>query len=80
MISRFRGPVIYYGDEIGRADNIYLGDRNGVRTPISGAATHGGFSSATRALCAPIKDPLRLQGDQRRAQERFRLPLNGSSA
>jgi maltose alpha-D-glucosyltransferase/alpha-amylase len=27
-------PVIYYGDEIGMGDNIYLGDRNGVRTPM----------------------------------------------
>ena len=26
-------PVLYYGDEIGMGDNIYLGDRNGVRTP-----------------------------------------------
>ena len=27
-------PVLYYGDEIGMGDNIYLGDRNGVRTPM----------------------------------------------
>jgi glycosidase len=27
-------PIIYYGDEIGMGDNIYLGDRNGVRTPM----------------------------------------------
>ena len=27
-------PVLYYGDEIGMGDNIFLGDRNGVRTPM----------------------------------------------
>ncbi len=27
-------PILYYGDEIGMGDNIYLGDRNGVRTPM----------------------------------------------
>jgi len=32
-------PVIYYGEEIGMGDNIYLGDRNGVRTPCNGAPT-----------------------------------------
>ena len=31
-------PVIYYGDEIGMGDNIYLGDRNGVRTPMQWSA------------------------------------------
>ena len=32
-------PVLYYGDEIGMGDNIYLGDRNGVRTPMQWSAT-----------------------------------------
>jgi maltose alpha-D-glucosyltransferase/alpha-amylase len=40
-------PVIYYGDEIGMGDNIYLGDRNGVRTPMQWSADrNGGFSQA----------------------------------
>jgi maltose alpha-D-glucosyltransferase / alpha-amylase len=40
-------PVIYYGDEIGMGDNIYLGDRNGVRTPMQWSADmNAGFSSA----------------------------------
>ncbi|GAC1696538.1 MAG: maltose alpha-D-glucosyltransferase [Candidatus Limnocylindrales bacterium] len=40
-------PVLYYGDEIGMGDNIYLGDRNGVRTPMP-ADRNAGFSSASR--------------------------------
>lgn len=40
-------PVIYYGDEIGMGDNIYLGDRDGVRTPMQwGADRNAGFSGA----------------------------------
>ena len=40
-------PVIYYGDEIGMGDNVYLGDRNGVRTPMQWSADrNGGFSGA----------------------------------
>ncbi len=40
-------PIIYYGDEIGMGDNIWLDDRNGVRTPMQWDATpHAGFSSA----------------------------------
>src|SRR5260370_36562535 len=35
LLMSFPGtPIIYYGDEIGMGDNIYLGDRNGVRTPM----------------------------------------------
>ncbi|TME16010.1 MAG: maltose alpha-D-glucosyltransferase [Chloroflexi bacterium] len=42
-------PVLYYGDEIGMGDNIYLGDRNGVRTPMQWSADrNAGFSSANR--------------------------------
>jgi maltose alpha-D-glucosyltransferase/alpha-amylase len=42
-------PVIYYGDEIGMGDNIYLGDRNSVRTPMQWSADrNAGFSSASR--------------------------------
>ncbi|MDQ3470595.1 MAG: maltose alpha-D-glucosyltransferase, partial [Actinomycetota bacterium] len=40
-------PVLYYGDEIGMGDNVYLGDRNGVRTPMQWSADrNGGFSQA----------------------------------
>ena len=40
-------PIIYYGDEIGMGDNIYLGDRNGVRTPMQwSGGWNGGFSAA----------------------------------
>jgi maltose alpha-D-glucosyltransferase/alpha-amylase len=42
-------PVIYYGDEIGMGDNIYLGDRNAVRTPMQWSADrNAGFSTANR--------------------------------
>ena len=43
-------PVLYYGDEIGMGDNIYLGDRNGVRTPMQWSADrNAGFSRANPA-------------------------------
>ena len=48
-------PVIYYGDEIGMGDNIYLGDRNGVRTPMQWSADrNAGFlpSESATALSA----------------------------
>ncbi len=54
-------PVIYYGDEIGMGDNIYLGDRNSVRTPMQWTGDrNGGFSRADAArLYAPlITDPV----------------------
>ena len=53
-------PVIYYGDEIGMGDNVYLGDRNGVRTPMQwNDGKNAGFSEAdSAALFAPlIVDP-----------------------
>jgi maltose alpha-D-glucosyltransferase/alpha-amylase len=54
-------PVIYYGDEIGMGDNIHLGDRDGVRTPMQWSSDrNGGFSRADPAsLVLPIiQDPL----------------------
>jgi maltose alpha-D-glucosyltransferase/alpha-amylase len=40
-------PIVYYGDEIGMGDNIYLGDRNGVRTPMQwNSSLNAGFSTA----------------------------------
>jgi maltose alpha-D-glucosyltransferase/alpha-amylase len=49
-------PVIYYGDEIGMGDNIYLGDRNGVRTPMQWSADrNAGFSQANpQKLYLPV--------------------------
>jgi len=49
-------PIIYYGDEIGMGDNIYLGDRNGVRTPMQWSADkNAGFSRANpQKLYLPI--------------------------
>jgi maltose alpha-D-glucosyltransferase/alpha-amylase len=54
-------PIIYYGDEIGMGDNIYLGDRNGVRTPIQWSPDrNGGFSRTDPAklYLPPIMDPI----------------------
>jgi maltose alpha-D-glucosyltransferase/alpha-amylase len=53
-------PVIYYGDEIGMGDNIYLGDRNGVRTPMQWSGDrNAGFSRANpQRLYLPVNiDP-----------------------
>ncbi len=49
-------PIIYYGDEIGMGDNIYLGDRNGVRTPMQWSADrNAGFSRANpQRLYSPV--------------------------
>jgi maltose alpha-D-glucosyltransferase/alpha-amylase len=54
-------PVIYYGDEIGMGDNYYLGDRDGVRTPMQWSGDrNGGFSRANpQQLYLPaIQDPV----------------------
>src|SRR3990167_7019743 len=54
-------PILYYGDEIGMGDNILLGDRNGVRTPMQwNGGAHGGFSTAdpARLFLPPIDDPV----------------------
>ncbi len=53
-------PVIYYGDEIGMGDNIYLGDRDGVRTPMQWSNDrNAGFSKANpqQLYLPPIIDP-----------------------
>ena len=52
-------PIVYYGDELGMGDNIYLGDRNGVRTPMQWSADrNAGFSRANpqRLYLPPIID------------------------
>ncbi|HEX6332050.1 MAG TPA: maltose alpha-D-glucosyltransferase, partial [Actinomycetota bacterium] len=54
-------PVIYYGDEIGMGDNVYLGDRNGVRTPMQWTGDrNAGFSRAdpARLFAPPVMDPV----------------------
>ena len=54
-------PVIYYGDEIGMGDNLHLGDRDGVRTPMQWTEDrNGGFSRADPAsmVLPPIMDPV----------------------
>ena len=62
LLLSFPGtPILYYGDEIGMGDNIYLGDRNGVRTPMQwNGDRNAGFSTATPArLYSPvIMDPV----------------------
>jgi maltose alpha-D-glucosyltransferase / alpha-amylase len=61
LLSMPGTPVIYYGDEIGMGDNVYLGDRNGVRTPMQWSVDrNAGFSKAdTAALYSPvIVDPV----------------------
>jgi maltose alpha-D-glucosyltransferase / alpha-amylase len=53
-------PILYYGDEIGMGDNVYLGDRNGVRTPMQWSADrNAGFSRANpqRLFLPTIIDP-----------------------
>ena len=47
LLSMPGTPCLYYGDEIGMGDNIYLGDRDGVRTPMQWSVDrNGGFSRA----------------------------------
>ena len=62
LLFSFPGtPIMYYGDEIGMGDNIYLGDRNGVRTPMQwNSDRNAGFSRAVPAkLYFPvIMDPI----------------------
>jgi maltose alpha-D-glucosyltransferase/alpha-amylase len=50
-------PIIYYGDEIGMGENIWLPDRNGVRTPMQWTdGPHGGFSAAEQTYLPVIDD------------------------
>ncbi|MEF0941752.1 maltose alpha-D-glucosyltransferase [Rhizobium sp. BR 362] len=61
LLSMPGTPVIYYGDEIGMGDNIYLGDRDGVRTPMQWSPDrNGGFSRVdpARLVLPPVADPL----------------------
>ena len=61
LLSMPGSPILYYGDELGMGDNIYLGDRNGVRTPMQWSPDrNAGFSRADpqRLYLAPIMDPI----------------------
>ncbi len=61
LLSMPGTPVLYYGDEIGMGDNIFLGDRDGVRTPMQWTSDrNGGFSRADpqRLYLPPIADPI----------------------
>jgi maltose alpha-D-glucosyltransferase/alpha-amylase len=61
LLSMPGTPIIYYGDELGMGDNIYLGDRNGVRTPMQWTGDrNAGFSRAdpARLFAPPIMDPV----------------------
>jgi maltose alpha-D-glucosyltransferase/alpha-amylase len=80
LLFSFPGtPVVYYGDEIGMGDNVYLGDRNGVRTPMQWTGDrNAGFSRADPArLFAPIiMDPVYgYQSINVEAQERTPFSL-----
>ncbi|HEX2825659.1 MAG TPA: maltose alpha-D-glucosyltransferase [Burkholderiales bacterium] len=61
LLSMPGSPIVYYGDEIGMGDNIFLGDRNGVRTPMQWSPDrNAGFSRADpqRLYLPPIMDPI----------------------
>jgi len=75
LLFSFPGtPIVYYGDEIGMGDNTYLGDRNGVRTPMQWTGDrNAGFSRADpeRLFSPIIMDPIYgYQGVNVEAQER----------
>ena len=71
LLSMPGSPIIYYGDEIGMGDNVYLGDRDGVRTPMQwqpGAQRR--LLPRRPAAAVPAADhglDLRLPGGQRRS-------------
>ncbi|MDQ3855789.1 MAG: maltose alpha-D-glucosyltransferase [Chloroflexota bacterium] len=72
-------PVLYYGDEIGMGDNIYMGDRDGVRTPMQwNGDRNAGFSRADpqKLYMPPIRDPVYgYEGVNVEAQERTSTSL-----
>src|SRR5713226_5702558 len=61
LLSMPGSPIIYYGDEIGMGDNVHLGDRRGVRTPMQWSGDkNAGFSRAdpSRLFSPVIVDPV----------------------
>jgi maltose alpha-D-glucosyltransferase/alpha-amylase len=79
LLSMPGTPIIYYGDEIGMGDNVYLGDRNGVRTPMQwNGSWNSGFSEAdSAALYSPliVDAPYGYQAVNVTAQERTQTSL-----
>jgi maltose alpha-D-glucosyltransferase / alpha-amylase len=75
LLFSFPGtPIVYYGDEIGMGDNVYLGDRNGVRTPMqwtSDRNAHFSRADPARLYSPVIMDPIYgYRGLNVEAQER----------
>ncbi len=79
LMSMPGSPIIYYGDEVGMGDNFYLGDRNGVRTPMQWSPDrNAGFSKTDpqRLYLPPIMDPVYgYQAVNVEAQSRDRASL-----
>ena len=79
LFSLHGSPFLYYGDEIGMGDNIYLGDRDGVRTPMQWSADrNAGFSQAdfARLYFPIIMDPVYgYQAVNVEAQRRYSTSL-----
>ena len=79
LLSLPGSPFLYYGDEIGMGDNIYLGDRDGVRTPMQWSADrNAGFSQAdfARLYFPVIMDPVYgYQAVNVEAQQRYGTSL-----
>ncbi len=71
-------PFLYYGDEIGMGDNIYLGDRNGVRTPMQWSPDrNAGFSRAdTELLYNPVIVNPNFHYEARNVEAELRLPTS----
>jgi maltose alpha-D-glucosyltransferase/alpha-amylase len=69
-------PVLYYGDELGMGDNIFLGDRNGVRTPMQWSPDrNAGFSSCDpEMLCNPVIVNPNYHYESRNVESERRLP------
>jgi maltose alpha-D-glucosyltransferase/alpha-amylase len=71
-------PILYYGDELGMGDNIYLGDRNGVRTPMQWSFDrNAGFSTAdTEQLYSPLITNPNYHYEMVNVESELRLPTS----
>ncbi|MEI9986207.1 MAG: maltose alpha-D-glucosyltransferase [Aliidongia sp.] len=71
LLSMPGTPVLYYGDEIGMGDNVYLGDRDGVRTPMQWSPDrNGGFSRTDRRGCSCRRSRIRNTASNRSMSRR----------